>query len=237
MNTHYNFRRILLAMRADWMEYKKNYLFTMGVLFLVWMLLLFIIHISRTPSMGMPASFWGIGMFVALISFCQHAGRKMHRQKGRFLMLPASNGEKYTALLLEGLAYFAGLQLVFWLGYGIWKPFTPALSISLSSISVNPTGGEGAIYLLSALLFLSYMTFRKYAALIAISGLSVYLAFFIAAVAQVVVNANFTRGYFESFYLYDAIVFQIKYFMPAMIVATLVVMYVAYLKLKEKELR
>ncbi|MDR1938322.1 MAG: hypothetical protein LBQ73_07480 [Tannerellaceae bacterium] len=233
MNTNYNFRRIQLILRADWMEYKKNYLLGMGVLFLVWMLLLFLVYLSEKPD-GSPAGFWGIGMLVALVSFCQHAGRKMHRQKGNFLMLPANTGEKYTALLLEGLAYFAGFQIVFWVGFWIWKPFIPELSIPLNA---NFNGLASALLFHSSLLFLSYMTFRKHAFLIMTGGLAVYMLLFATLAARIAAGSDLSHAHFESFYLYDAFVFLSNCFTPVMLVSTLVVMYVSYLKLKEKELR
>jgi hypothetical protein len=219
MNTNYNLRRILLVLRADWMEYKKNFLITMGVLFLVWMLLLFTVHINKAS--GSQPGFWVIGMLVVLVSFCQHAGRKIHRQRERFLMLPASTGEKYTALLLEGLAYFVGFQIVFWLGFLIWKPFIASFPIpSLSYIDAN--GSESAVFFIASLLFFSHLTFRKHASLIMVGGLVAYVLLFVTLAIYIVGGTlDFLRSYFT----------------PAMIVSTLVVMYASYLKLKEKELR
>jgi hypothetical protein len=236
MNTNYNLRRILLALRADWMEYKKNYLLIMGVLFLVWMLILFIVHINK--SSDTPLGFWAIGMLVVLVTFCQHAGRKIHRQRERFLMLPANTGEKYTALLLEGLAYFGGFQIVFWLGFWIWKPFIASLPIpSLSYIDAN--GSESAVFFIASLLFLSHLTFRRHASLIMVGGLVAYVFLFVTAAIYIVGGTELSRGRLEAYYPFyrGTLDFLGSYFTPAMIVSTLVVMYASYLKVKEKELR
>ncbi|MDR1918656.1 MAG: hypothetical protein LBQ65_03290 [Tannerellaceae bacterium] len=237
MHINYNFRRILLLLRADWMEYKKSYLLGMGVLFLVWMLFLYLINVKGTNS-DTPVVYWVIGMFVALLSFCQHAARKMHRQKAAYLMLPAANSEKYTCLLLEALAYFVGFQLVFWVGYWIWKPFTPALDFpSLLAINAKLDGWESVVIFLSTLLFLSYMSFRRYAFLILVGGLAVYGFLFVCLVAQFVSVSDFSQANLELLCFNKAFIFLTDWFTPAMIASSLVVMYVAYLKLKEKEVR
>jgi hypothetical protein len=226
------------------MEYKKSYLFSMGVLFLVWMLSLFIVFIGEGTMRGGDV-FWYFGTLASFLMFCQHVGRKMHRPKGVYLLLPASKEEKYTALLLESLVYFVGFQIVFWGGLLIWKPFIPRLVFpSLSQIchvgnlEVGGINGlETWIFFIASLLFLSYMSFRKHALLIAVGGMVTYVFLFILAAWNIVEGANLSGVDFRSSWLHDTLVFLADSCWPVMLASTLVVMYVAYLKLKEKEQR
>ncbi|MDR2117947.1 MAG: hypothetical protein LBP25_00210 [Tannerellaceae bacterium] len=244
MNVNYNFHRIMLLLRADWMEYKKSYLLSVGVLFAVWMLYIFVGY-ANGGSIDAGVMFWHIGMFVSLLLFCRHAGRKMHRPKGAYLLIPAGNGEKYTALLLESLVYFAGFQIVFWIGLLLWKAFAPGLDIpSLSQVyyifipnAEAANGSEAAIFFLSALLFLAYMSFRKHALLILTGGMVAYIALFLLIAWNVFDGIHIGDGSFHLSYLYYAIAFLADCYPAAMLISALVVMYVAYLKLKEKELR
>lgn len=243
MNVNYNFRRIALLLRADWMEHKKSYLLSAGAIFLVWMLILFAASASGNPGMR-KEGFWYIGMFVSWLLFCRYAGRKIHRPAGIYFLLPAGNAEKYTALLLEGLAWPAGFQLVFWGALLVWKPFFPALLIpSLSQIVYNtdsggPNGSEAGIFFVGALCLFACMSFRKHALSILTGGTAAYLFLFILA-AQTVFRGTdlLPSAYYRSFYLYDTVVFLASRYPPVMLFSALVVMYAAYLKLKEKEQR
>ena len=98
-------------------------------------------------------------------------------------------------------------------------------------------GSEAGIFLVSALWLLSYMSFRKYALHIVTAGIAAYLLLFILAVWSVFDGAEILKDHFKPSYLDDTLVFLSTWFPQAMIFSALVVMYVAYLKLKEKEKR
>jgi hypothetical protein len=241
MNVNYNFRRIALLLRAGWIEHKKSCLLGAGAIFLVWMLILFIASASGNPGMH-KEGFWYLGMFVSWLLFCRHAGRKIHRPKGIYFLLPAGNAEKYTALLLEGLAWLAGFQLVFWGALWIWKPFFPALLIPSLSQIVYPAGGgsngsEAGIFFVGALWLFACMSFRKHALNILTGGMAAYLLLFIFAAWTVFKGDLFLSPLYPSSYLYDTVVFLASWYTPVMLFSALVVMYAAYLKLKEKEQR
>ncbi|MDR1500533.1 MAG: hypothetical protein LBI58_06080 [Tannerellaceae bacterium] len=244
MNTDYNFRRIALLLRADWIENKKGYLFGMGVLFLVWMLFLLNLFIAGRQMNRSGDAMQFIGMIVSFILFCKHAARKMHRPKGIYLLLPASNAEKYTALLLEALAYLVGFQVVFLFGFLLWKPFIPGLVITplLQGLTGHGDGGASVyaplsvILFVSSLIFLSYMSFRKHAQLIALGGIGLYSLFAFAA-WNFVMEITSPWEFLDSSYMYNTVTFLLTYCAPVMYASTVVVMYVAYLKLKEKEER
>ena len=90
-------------------------------------------------------------------------------------------------------------------------------------------------------MFLSYVTFKKYALGIACGGYILIVASIIGIVYLCISTLNIQSGMdrfcYESSPLYTAVYWLSFAFTPAFLIATLVVLYVAYLKLKEKELR
>ena len=92
-----------------------------------------------------------------------------------------------------------------------------------------------------SLMFLSYVTFKKYALGIACGGYILIIASIIGIVYLCINILNIQPGMnsfcYESSPLYTAVYWLSFAFTPAFLIATLAVLYVAYLKLKEKELR
>ena len=92
-----------------------------------------------------------------------------------------------------------------------------------------------------SLMFLSYVTFKKYALGIACGGYILIIASIIGIVYLCINILNIQPGMnsfcYESSPFYTAVYWLSFAFTPAFLIATLVVLYVAYLKLKEKELR
>ena len=92
-----------------------------------------------------------------------------------------------------------------------------------------------------SLMFLSYVTFRKYALGIACGGYILIIASIIGIVYLYInilnIQPGMNRFCYESSPLYTAMYWLSFAFTPTFLIATLVVLYVAYLKLKEKELR
>jgi hypothetical protein len=231
METNFSLNRIRLLLQADWIEHKKSLLLNMGVLFLVWMVILWILYLGDGTDLTLQKLFYYTGAFVALNSFCSLAGRKLHRPKGLYYTLPASNEEKYAALLLDGIIYFLCFQLVFWGGLLLWKALVPTLAVS-GFADFGLTDKDKLVFLFPiALLFLSYLSFRKHAFLIAAGIGNLYLLLFSLAVAVYIDTSGIMSVNF------DAFAFLSKYLIPVILVATLVVVYAGYLKLKEKEQR
>jgi hypothetical protein len=221
---------------ADWIEYRKTLMFSMGILFIVWMALMWLAHINNFQDSALQGPFFVFVGFVTLFKFCELAGRKMHRSKGLFLTLPASNEEKYVTLLLEGVIYFLSFQLIFWVGVFLWKLFGSDISFLNFTDKLNLEGGGiSGIAFISSLFFLSYMSFSKHPFLIVIGGQAVYCFLFSYIAVHVV--GNLIDSSWPSSNIYDIGKFFGSLLRPIAWVATLVVMYVAYLKLKEKEQR
>ncbi|GHT36810.1 hypothetical protein FACS189435_0530 [Bacteroidia bacterium] len=256
METNFSLKRAALIWQADWIEYKRGFLLSMGVMFLVWMVLLWLTDFNRQAEIQ-QSTFLAVGSFVTLILFCQHAGRKMHRTKGMFLTLPAGNAEKYISLLVEGIVYFLGFQLIFWLGILVWKLYSPEMSvISFSAYYLGLPMELVALLLFSAsIFFLSYMSFRKRPFLI-VMGISAIYGILNIWMLSLVKRLLSGAGHAEEIHIHGSNIAGIKileqiqldymkdtaqilsdYCVPIFLAATVVVMYVAYLKLKEKEQR
>ena len=235
MNTNFSLSRIKLLLRADWIEHKKSFLLSMGVLLLIWLFLLFVGEVSKTNT---QAACFFIGGLIMLNNFFRHAGQKVHKQKNRYYTLPASTVEKYTTLLLEGCIYIITYVSLYFFGLMACMLYVPeSIFIALSSF-FNHNGSESGLLLFLSLVFLSYLTFRKHALLIAIAGLVAYTGLFVGVFARLVLENTITwPNYFNSSFIPDTFRFLSDYYTLVMLISTLIVMYIGYLKLKEKELR
>jgi hypothetical protein len=231
-------------LQADWIEHKKGLLFSIGLLFLIWILILWA-SLRFGSGVGTEAqhNFFFCICFGALIAFCSFAGRKVFRSKGLYYTLPAGNGEKYFTLLLEGLIYFLAFHLVFWGALYVCKLFVawfeviPFQLYYIDSES-QAMGSESLLTFLASLFFLSYLSFRRRPFLIALGGIVGYSCLFALLLFKCISGLVTSTGtYLDTSSVSDAFTLMFAGFRPAMLVSTAVVMYVAYLKLKERELR
>ncbi len=241
MNTNFSFHRIRLLLKADWIEHKKNFLVSMGVLLLAWLFILFITNVSGNDVKSQLAIL-GLGGFITLIYYCKHINRKIYKGKGQFFITPASQPEKYTLLLLEGLVYFLTLYIIFCFGLIIKALFVSNYTFmgfsEYISAFLNTNGSELGIFFFSSLIFLSYITFQKHALFIAFAGIFAYISLFAYILFKFFSGiTDAFQDYHESSYIFDAFQTIAAYYKPVMIISTLVILVVGYFKLKEKELR
>ncbi|MDH6304297.1 hypothetical protein M2459_001029 [Parabacteroides sp. PF5-5] len=237
MDTNFSLHRILLLLKADWIEHRKNYLFSMGALLLVWLFIIFILKL-KTTDVGQQAAVFVFGGLVTFLFYCRHVGNKVHKSISRYYTLPASTLEKYLTLLIEGCIFFITYLVIFYSGLLVWKLITPeAPIITLKDITFK-NGSESGIFFLTSLIFLSYMTFRKHAFLIAIAGLATYIAVFAGFYVRILkaIHDN-NQGFFKSSFLFDSFEFGATLYTPLMILFSVIMLCIGYLKLKEKELR
>jgi hypothetical protein len=238
MNTYFNLNRIGYLLRADWIEHKKNLLLSLGGVSLVWITNLYFIWYGYTEADSQKV-FLYIGELVTFIYYCRFISKKVHQPKGLYYTLPASNQEKYLVLLLEGLLFFLVFTGIFCLGLFLFKFFVPDFPvISLFElydgyISIRPIP-IAFLLCLSSIIVLSHITFRKHASLIGLAGVALYVLLFIGVsweVGTMIANDAYNTIVNEAFN------FMIPLFEPALLVTTVVVLYIGYLKLQEKELR
>jgi hypothetical protein len=225
-------------LQADWIEHKKGLLFSLGLLFFIWTLILWaLLRFGGGVSVDTQHVVFFCTCFGALIAFCKFAGQKVFRSKGLYYTLPAGNGEKYFTLLLEGLIYFIAFNLVFWSVLYLCKLFAPGFEvIPFHSTAFNDA--DSLTVFLASLFFLSYLSFRKRPALIALGGIFGYFCLSALLLIKCISwMATSTDPYFAVSSVGDTQGLLSVGFRSVMLVSALVVMYVAYLKLKERELR
>lgn len=239
MNTNFSFRRTGLLLRKDWMEYKKGLSFV--VLITVGALLLFYFTAGYNNKVFHPFTFYVFGLIATLIGFCRYVNKIIHHSKGIYLTLPASNTEKYVAILIEGALFFLTFQVLFWTALGIGSLFVTIHSISIHDIMVG--WKEFAfLSLITSLIFLSYMTFRKYALGVVIGGFLACIGLLIGVSHLLVKSGWGVEGFMRFIQNLSEMnpataQFTFNSFISLIYISTLVIMYIAYLKLKRKEQR
>ena len=221
MKTDFSIQRINLLLRKDWIENKKKLAY--GVLVILGVLFFFLLS----------SILWDT-------RFRTFVNLMIHRPRGLFLTLPASNQEKFAAILIEGIVVFLTYQVTFWTGTGIASMLIHIQPVAFKDITM-PLQEFTMLAFVGSLMFLSYVTFKKYALGIACGGYILIVASIIGIVYLCISTLNIQPGMdrfcYESSPLYTAVYWLSFAFTPAFLIATLVVLYVAYLKLKEKELR
>jgi hypothetical protein len=245
MDTYFNLNRISYLLRADWIEHKKNLLLSLGGVSLVWIALL---YFKGLDSMGtqlhdntgiqLQKTFFFIGGLITFIYYCRFISKKIHQPKGLYYTLPASNQEKYFTLLFEGLLFFLAFAAIFWLGLFLFKLFSPAFSLISLSELYHGIISIGLLLFVSSIIVLSHIAFRKHAVLICFTGIAVYVLLFVYVSMKVLsVNTVGFHPFIKSSFANEAVGFMKLVCTPTLLVATIVVLYIGYLKLKEKELR
>ena len=242
MNDKISLQRIKLLLRADWIEHKSQAVFAIGA-FLVALIVFFLLTLGDTTMKEFTRKqyfFYGIGLFCYFIYFCRYAGKKVHSSKGLYLTLPANTIEKFVTLLVEGFLLIALFHVMLW-------PSFYAVSLAITGYSVISFSGVMNAFkiswpilaFLSSIVFLSYVAFRKYAFLIAILAYAILLGGTVYIITKFVMNGfGPQQGVFmEMTPMYYMINFLVQYHAVAFYAATLGILYIAYLKLKEKEIR
>lgn len=199
MKTDFSIQRINLLLRKDWIENKKKLAY--GVLVILGVLFFFLLSSILWDTRFRTLTLYVLGSLGTFIAFCSYVNLMIHRPRGLFLTLPASNQEKFAAILIEGIVVFLTYQVTFWTGTGIASMLIHIQPVAFKDI-IMTLQDFTMLAFAGSLMFLSYVTFC-----------------------------------YESSPFYTAVYWLSFAFTPAFLIATLVVLYVAYLKLKEKELR
>lgn len=117
MKTDFSIQRINLLLRKDWIENKKKLAY--GVLVILGVLFFFLLSSILWDTRFRTFTLYVLGSLGTFIAFCSYVNLMIHRPRGLFLTLPASNQEKYAAILIEGIVVFLAYQVTFWTGTGI----------------------------------------------------------------------------------------------------------------------
>lgn len=243
MSNTFSLNRIKLLLRADWIEHHARISFHIGAV-IAGMVVYFLIALNSAGNINPERKqflAFIFGFIGTLIYYCRYIGSKIHQPKGLFLTLPANTIEKYAVLLIEGILIVLLYQFTFWIGLYAISLFIPNFPVmNVWVIQNNFPLSIGAFVF--SLLFLSFVTFRKHAFVIAICG---YAVFITGLVGLIYVLSGMINGdmpceinfFAEMNPFMNTVSFLGKYYVYMFSSATLVVFYIAYLKLKEKELR
>lgn len=234
MNNIFNVKRIMLLLRADWIEYKKTFYLSAGLLFLAYILLLW------NAGNQIQLNLYWFGLTITQLSYYSYIQRKMHKSKGLSLTLPASNPEKFTVLILVGLLYFIVYLAIYWLVIGINLLFTEMTPSTFGWLNKLWEYTYGALLFVFAFLFLAYMTLRKFALPVGLAALVLIVVAFVRIYFPLVKDSvvlDPSHLAVRSDAIYDTLLILGQGFNPAMCVASVVLLYISYLKLKEKEIK
>jgi hypothetical protein len=226
-------------MKADWIEYKIPVLIFFASL----------IAINSFMFMNMREGFQAFLFFAGVdaifICFLMFTGWKVHRSKNRFLTLPASTFEKYVEMLLAGLilacVYFAIYSGILYASHLISGEPIWFLSPTFLQESDN-VFAWGLVLFISVFFWMCYIAFRKMQfgigilLLIGYASVISYTAYLIARIENFNINIPHD-GFVESNALFNTLGYISSYNNWAMGIASAVLLYISFLKLKEKQIR
>lgn len=224
MKTEFSLHRIGLLLRADWIEYKRNNLFR-----LIALPAIFIFSWITNPAPQILSMMIRLVIPLVCYGFCCYVNKKTHASPFLYYTLPANSLEKFCALIIEGVIFLSVSSLII---YIIIRPISFILFCNI----VAEQSFQPAV-LIGSLMFLAHVTFRKLAFPRFLLGLGLSVVPFLAF------------GYFFSFpptpidyveYIcpdFTPLLLLSEYYNLAMYVASVIVFYIGYLKLKEYELK
>jgi len=239
MKNNFSFKRMGLMLKADWIEYKTAVL--------IFFASVFAIHLFLFLNMneGFQIFLFTVGIISILLCFYIFTGSKVHRIKNRFLTLPASNIEKYVEILFVGFLLFCAYLLIYTgiLGASHLISGEPVWFLSGSKAwESKNVFGMGLVVFICTFLFMCFIMFRKFPLqigvlfLIAYSSVISYTVYLILKFENFNLNIPFS-GFIRSNALLNTVGFLSTYNAWGMAVASAVLLYVSYLKLKEKQIR
>ena len=243
MKNNFSFRRIGLMLQADWIEYKMA--------FLIFAASLFAINLFMFQNMreGFQVFLFSGGIISIIMFFYMITGWKVHRAKNRILTLPASTIEKFVEMLLIGFILFCVFLLIYmsilWSshlisGEPVW--FMSGFKLNTNPADANSMMGMGLVFFICTFLFMSCIAFRKFPLgvgllmLISYSSVLSYTAYLFFRLENFDFN-NFQNGFIQSSALMETTRFLVTCNAWGMYIASAVLLYISYLKLKEKQIR
>ena len=231
-------------LKADGIEYKKAFFLFTGLTVAV-NLFLFL-----QMAIGFQAFLLVAGLFFTLTACYVFTGWKVHRAKHHFLTLPASTLEKFVEILIVCLILLGVYLLIYTLliyfahlksGEAVW-----ILSVFHSDVDMTAIGmGISMILFICVFQFMCCIAIRKYSLVIGTLILivyamvivySTYLLFKIEGLDNMN-NFHVDSGIFRSNAIFEMLNFVNTYNTLCMCIAAVVLTYISFLKLKEKQIR
>jgi len=243
MKNYFSFRRIGLMLKADWIEYKMA--------FFIFFASLLVINLFLFQNMreGFQVFLFCGGITAVLMFFYMVAGWKVHRAKNRILTLPASTPEKFVEILLIGFilscVFLVLYMSILWSshlvsGEPVW--FMSGFHLNTNPADANNKIGIEIILFICSFFFMCCIAFRKFPLgigflmLISFASIISYTAYLFVRLENLDFN-NFQNGFIQSNALLETTRFLFTYNAWGMMIASAVLLYISYLKLKEKQIR
>lgn len=233
MNTRFSIQRVGLLLRRDWIEYRKKVMLYALIFVGIFAICLLWPAYDSQRAFN-PSSFYFFGLMGSAIVYFRYVGQAIHQPKGLFLTLPANTSEKFGALLLEGIAIFTVFHGLFWaaVGFGSW--FVPIKQFNMANLWYE-LWGLSVMLFLSSVMFLSFVTFRKFAFGITV-GIYFSMLAALVGIAYLFRDTVFMRnGEINFCQGYEPWISHLV--APIFLLLTFGVLYLAYIRLKRKELR
>lgn len=239
---NFSFQRIKLLLKADYTEYKIYLYYALGAFAAIISVAFIIMNMEDTErgKLQIQYSLFWLMLFSCSTYFCQYVGRKVHEYKNTYLTLPARTSEKYVVILLEGFLLLLLLYLLFTGCMHFPLLFRLNYPITGNSLLTGKLSPFVAMFLI-ALMFLAYLSFRKYAFLVTIGGYIGIMASFYLFLGcfggRLTHNLHQASSFFEMTPFSYTLEWLVRYHPVSMTVATIIILYIGYLKLKGKEAR
>jgi hypothetical protein len=188
----------------------------------------------NTDGQGIKEQYilYTLGFIGTIVTFCRYVGEKIHRPRGLFLSLPANTIEKYAALLIEGGIIIILFHVISGLGCYMYHLYDKSFQILSIPYILNAFPLSAMAFVFSSV-FLSCIIFRRYA--LPIVGSSYVFLLLCSSILENVLRIhNFTD---MGIAIAPMTGYSIRFLDIFFYIAALVCMYIAYLKLKKKEIK
>ena len=242
MHSNFSLQRIKLLLLADKTELFRQYFLSIlsyiAVTIAYLMIVKFVFHNEQQVEQKVYF-FYRIGLFLFFLFFCRFANQKVHQIKGQYLTTPASSIEKFAVLLTDGILLLLFFHILFYILLYIASFLIP----EIQTLETNKIIGKIPVSLyifIASTFFLANITFRKNAnPIVVVSYALLVFAFGIWAIPilRAVREPQGSVYMIETTPLYYLYNFLTQYHGIILYAATLVVLYISYLKLKEKQIR
>lgn len=231
MNNIFDFKRLGLVLKIDWIEHKKLFLISAGLLLAAYLLLMW------NDFTGDRVNLFWFGITIFLLSYLSYVGKKIHYGKGLWLTLPATTLEKFVALLIYGFFYVGAFILVYWISVGVAYWFNNVPMVSFEELAY-PMKGFGIITFHTAYFFLAYVIFRKYALGIAMAVEAIVVGLFFYLTVDFFINYFSSHEYTTIYNVIDGVLyFLVDHFNTILYVFSILLFYAAYVRLKKTQIR
>lgn len=248
MNT-ISLKRIKLLLLADWYELKEYVLW--GFVSITGILLAFLFYSDFQSKEGSLFMLFSFMLMITFFSGMNYVHFRSNSAKGLGFLTPAHPLEKFISQILVLLLFLISCCLVYTFSTGIYL-YIKAGSFDTVSVHVFQLLFDPSLsvlwiplFFLMSVYWLSMLSFKKKAALkslLIVAGIILLL---------VQTNSDFLGYFFEQYginsqdnvatysleNIYPGILSIVPYHLYLLVAAIFVILYVGYLKLKEKEQR